>query len=354
MLAACSGGSNVLDDRYRMYSLIQKALFSLPTETSHNLGMSGISLADKLCLSRLVAPKAISAPVEVMGIRFDNPVGLAAGLDKDARHIDGLAALGFGFIEVGTVTPKPQLGNPMPRLFRLPEANAIINRMGFNNLGVDHLVEQVKKARYKGVLGINIGKNKDTPAEQAVDDYLICMRKVYAHASYITVNLSSPNTPGLRDLQFGEPLKQLLSQLKTAQTELAKEHGRYVPLAVKIAPDMADDDIADVAGALQENGIDGVIATNTTIERDAVKHLQHGEETGGLSGAPVRDKSTAVIRKLAEHLKGDIPIIGVGGIMCGEDAAEKIRAGASLVQIYSGFIYAGPALIRDAVTAIQQ
>ena len=336
-----------------MYSLFQKVLFKLPTETSHHLGMAGISLADKLCLSRMMAPKAIAAPVEVMGIRFANPVGLAAGLDKDARYIDGLGALGFGFLEVGTVTPKPQPGNPQPRLFRLPEAQAIINRMGFNNLGVDHLVEQVKKSRYQGVLGINIGKNKDTPAEQAVEDYLICMRKVYPHASYITVNLSSPNTPGLRDLQFGEPLKQLLAQLKAAQAELAEEHGRYVPLAVKIAPDMADSDIVDVAGAFLEHGIDGVIATNTTIERDAVKHLEHGAEAGGLSGAPVRDKSTAVIRKLAEHLGGEIPIIGVGGIMCGEDAAEKMRAGASLVQLYSGFIYAGPTLIRDSVNAIR-
>lgn len=337
-----------------MYSLLQKILFQLPTEASHNLGMTGISLADTFCLSRLVAPKRVDHPVEVMGITFPNPVGLAAGLDKDAKHIDGLAALGFGFIEVGTVTPKPQPGNPQPRLFRLPEAKAIINRMGFNNLGVDHLVEQVKNAKFTGVLGINIGKNKDTPAEQAVDDYLICMRKVYPHASYITVNLSSPNTPGLRDLQFGEPLKQLLAQLKTAQAELAAEHGRYVPLAVKIAPDMAVSDIADVAGAFLEHRIDAVIATNTTIERDAVKHLEHGAEAGGLSGAPVRDKSTAVIRELAAQLKGEIPIIGVGGIMCGEDAAEKIRAGAALVQIYSGFIYAGPKLIADSVSAIKR
>ena len=336
-----------------MYSLLQKVLFQLPTETSHNLGMAGISLADKLCLTRAVAPAPVSHPVEVMGITFPNPVGLAAGLDKDAKHIDGLAALGFGFVEVGTVTPRPQPGNPQPRLFRLPEAQAIINRMGFNNLGVDHLVEQVKASKFSGVLGINIGKNKDTPAEQAVDDYLICMRKTYEYASYITVNLSSPNTPGLRDLQFGEPLKQLLAQLKQAQAELAEQHGRYVPLAVKIAPDMANSDIADVAGAFREHHIDAVIATNTTIERDAVQHLQHGAEAGGLSGAPVRDKSTAVIRELATQLRGEIPIIGVGGIMDGADAAEKIRAGASLVQIYSGFIYAGPKLIADSVNAIK-
>ncbi len=335
-----------------MYSLMQALLFRLPEETSHHLGMRGIALAKRFCLTRLVAPGLIEKPVEVMGIRFPNPVGLAAGLDKDAKYINGLAALGFGFIEVGTVTPKPQPGNPLPRLFRLPEAQAIINRMGFNNLGVDHLVEQVKKAKFKGVLGINIGKNKDTPAENAVDDYLICMRKVYAYASYITVNLSSPNTPGLRDLQFGEPLEQLLSQLKAAQSELTQQHGRYVPVAVKIAPDMAPDDIANVAAVFLELGIDGVIATNTTIEREAVKHLKHGAEAGGLSGAPVREKSTEVIRELSKHLKGKIPIIGVGGIMRGEDAAEKIAAGASLVQIYSGFIYAGPQLVADSVRAI--
>lgn len=336
-----------------MYSLMQRLLFRLPTETAHHLGMRGIALANTFCLTSLVAPRRQQKPVEVMGLRFPNPVGLAAGLDKDGKYIDGLAALGFGFIEVGTVTPKPQPGNPQPRLFRLPEAKAIINRMGFNNLGVDQLVEQVKKAKFDGVLGINIGKNKETPAERAVDDYLICMHKVYAHASYIAINLSSPNTPGLRDLQFGEPLKQLLGQLKSAQTELAQQHGRYVPIAVKIAPDMAADDIADVAEAFLEHGIDGVIATNTTIARDAVKHLQHGAEAGGLSGAPVRDKSTQVIRELSRHLNGKIPIIGVGGIMQGADAAEKIAAGASLVQIYTGFIYAGPQLIADAVRAIR-
>lgn len=337
-----------------MYSLLQRLLFSLPPEASHHLSMRGISLAQRCGATRLLAPRRLDYPVEVMGITFPNPVGLAAGLDKDACYIDGLAALGFGYIEVGTVTPRPQAGNPQPRLFRLPKAKAIINRMGFNNLGVDHLVEQVKKAKFNGVLGINIGKNKDTPAEQAVDDYLLCMRKVYPHASYITVNLSSPNTPGLRDLQFGEPLRRLLGQLKEAQAALAQEHGRYVPLAVKIAPDMAADDIANVAAALLDHRIDGVIATNTTIEREAVKHLPQGEETGGLSGAPVRDKSTEVIRELSRHLQGKIPIIGVGGIMKGEDAAEKIAAGAALVQLYSGFIYAGPTLIRDCVDAIKR
>lgn len=335
-----------------MYAILRRLLFCLPTETSHQLALPATDLLARLRLSGLVRRPA-PLPVSVMGLDFPNPVGLAAGLDKDARHIRGLAALGFGFIEVGTVTPRPQPGNPSPRLFRLPEAKAIINRMGFNNLGVDQLVEQVKQAHFDGVLGINIGKNKDTPAEQAVDDYLHCMRKVYPYASYITVNLSSPNTPGLRDLQFGEPLRALLSQLKQAQGDLNKQYGRYVPLAVKIAPDMADADIADVARVFVEQGIDGVIATNTTIERDAVRHLKHGTEAGGLSGEPVRDKSTAVIRELARHLEGKIPIIGVGGIMRGADAAEKIAAGASLVQLYTGFIYAGPGLIADAVEAIR-
>ncbi len=333
-----------------MYSLIRRLLFLLPTETSHHLSLAAIKWLEKLGLSGLVAARTTSAkPVTVMGIEFPNRVGLAAGLDKNADYIEGLAALGFGFIEVGTVTPLPQDGNPQPRLFRLPAAGAIINRMGFNNYGVDHLVEQVRNTKYRGILGINIGKNKDTPAEKAVDDYLICMRKVYPHASYITVNLSSPNTPGLRDLQFGEPLEQLLSQLKNEQKRLTEEHGRYVPMAVKIAPDMAQDDIEQVAAVFVKLEIDGVIATNTTIERDKVSHLTHGQEAGGLSGAPLTLASTDVIRALAKALDGKLPIIGVGGIMAGEDAAEKIQAGAELVQIYSGFIYRGPELITEAI-----
>lgn len=336
-----------------MFSLLRQCLFSLPTETSHHLALDSLKWAEKLKLSSLLASPQSQSPVTVMGLEFPNPVGMAAGLDKNAEYIDGLAALGFGFIEVGTVTPKPQPGNPKPRLFRLPDAQAIINRMGFNNHGVDYLVEQVKRSRYDGILGINIGKNKDTPAEKAVDDYLICMRKVYPHASYITVNLSSPNTPGLRDLQFGEPLEQLLAQLKAEQKLLAEQYQRYVPVAVKIAPDMAEDDIQQVAEALVRNGIDGVIATNTTIAREAVKHLPHGEETGGLSGAPLTQASTGVIKALAEALDGRLPIIGVGGIMSGEDAKEKMEAGASLVQIYSGFIYKGPKLVADAVKAIE-
>ncbi|MBW2939629.1 quinone-dependent dihydroorotate dehydrogenase [Zhongshania aquimaris] len=335
-----------------MYSLLRRLLFCFPTETSHHLSLTSVSLIQKLGLSRLIAKPMVLSPKTVMGIEFPNSVGLAAGLDKDAKHINGLAALGFGFIEVGTVTPKAQPGNPQPRLFRLPEAEAIINRMGFNNLGLDNLLSQIETAGFKGVLGINIGKNKDTPAEQAVDDYLIGLRAVYPHASYVTVNLSSPNTPGLRDLQFGKPLIDLLAALKKAQLALAEKHGRYVPMAVKIAPDMAEDDIRRVAEVFVEQGIDGVIATNTTIARDAVAGLPHGEEIGGLSGKPVRDSSTTVVRILADALQGRLPIIGVGGICDGESAAEKIAAGASLVQIYTGFIYRGPALIAEAASAI--
>ncbi len=337
-----------------MYQLLRRLLFCLPTEPSHYLALGSLKLLQKLRLSGLVADRPPADAVDVMGIHFPNRVGLAAGLDKNADYIDGLAALGFGFVEVGTVTPVGQPGNPQPRLFRLPEAKAIINRMGFNNQGVDYLVKQVQRCQFRGVLGINIGKNKDTPAEKAVDDYLICMRKVYPYASYITVNLSSPNTPGLRDLQFGEPLEALLSQLKQEQARLADKHSKYVPLAVKIAPDMALDDLQKVAAAFRKHNIDAVIATNTTIERDAVAHLPHGTETGGLSGAPLTDRSTEVIRQLAQALEGDLPIIGVGGILNAQDAADKIAAGAALVQIYSGFIYQGPALVGDSGRAIAQ
>ncbi len=333
-----------------MYSLIRPLLFRLSAESAHNTSLKALSLVHRLGLSGLLAARPQACPVEVMGIRFPNPVGLAAGLDKDARHIDALAALGFGFVEVGTVTPQPQPGNPLPRLFRLPAAEAIINRMGFNNRGVDALVAAVNASRYDGVLGINIGKNKDTPAEQAVDDYLHCLRKVYPLASYVTVNLSSPNTPGLRDLQFGEPLRALLQALKAAQAELVAEHGRYVPLAVKIAPDMAEEDVRDVARAFVEAGIDAVIATNTTISRDAVAGLPHADEAGGLSGGPVREAATRVVAILRDELEGRLPIIGVGGINSAEAAAEKIQAGAELLQVYTGFIYRGPALIREAVS----
>jgi dihydroorotate dehydrogenase len=337
-----------------MYGLLRQLMFMLPPETSHGVGLRGIDILQRAGLSSLFSCTVPADPVTLMGVTFPNPVGLAAGLDKNAEHIDGLAALGFGFIEVGTVTPRPQPGNPRPRLFRLPAAQAIINRMGFNNHGVDHLVREVSRARYRGVLGINIGKNFDTPVERAVDDYLICMQKVYPLASYVTVNLSSPNTPGLRDLQFGEPLKRLLERLRSEQQRLATQHGRYVPLLIKIAPDMDASDVQQVAAALLEFGIDGVIATNTTITRDGVEHLRHGNEKGGLSGAPVRDRSTAVIRMLREALGEAYPIIGVGGIMSGDDAAEKIRAGANLIQIYTGFIYRGGSLISEAAEAVRR
>lgn len=336
-----------------LYPLLRNALFCLPTEASHHLSLNSISLAEKLCATS-VLPAVPANPVKVMGIEFPNPVGLAAGLDKNADHIDGLAALGFGFIEVGTVTPRPQPGNPQPRLFRLPQAGAIINRMGFNNLGVDHLVAQVQRAKYRGVLGLNIGKNFDTPVEKAADDYLHCLRKVYAHASYVTVNISSPNTKGLRSLQAGDALADLLAQLKAEQLRLADAQGRYVPLAVKIAPDLSGDEVQVIAETLVHHQIDGVIATNTTLSRKGVENLPHGQEQGGLSGRPVRELSTQTIRALSKALDGRLPIIGVGGISDGPSAAEKIAAGASLVQVYTGFIYEGPGLIREAAKAIAQ
>lgn len=335
-----------------MYTLARDLLFKLAPETSHDLSIDLIGAGGRLGLNGLLCKASASLPVRVMGLEFANPVGLAAGLDKNGDAIDGFAQLGFGFIEIGTVTPRAQPGNPKPRLFRLPEAQGIINRMGFNNLGVDHLLARVQAARYRGVLGINIGKNFDTPVERAVDDYLIGLDKVYAHASYVTVNVSSPNTPGLRSLQFGDSLRQLLEALRQRQEDLAVVHGKRVPLAIKIAPDMTDEETVDVARALLDTGMDAVIATNTTLSREGVEGLQYADEAGGLSGAPVRDKSTHTVRVLAGELQGRLPIIAVGGITEGQHAADKIAAGASLVQIYSGFIYQGPALIRQAVDAI--
>lgn len=335
-----------------MYQHIRDVLFRFDAETSHELSLDLLGAAERLRLLGLFAPKVASNPVQVMGLTFDNPVGLAAGLDKNGDYFNALGALGFGFVEIGTITPRPQPGNPQPRLFRIPEAQAIINRMGFNNKGVDHLVAQVKKRRYKGILGINIGKNAVTPVENAVDDYLICLRKVYDYADYITVNISSPNTPGLRNLQFGDSLSQLLAPLKQEQTRLHQATGRYVPIAVKIAPDMDESEIHQVAGVLVQEEMDAVIATNTTISRVGVEGYANATETGGLSGLPVRDKSTFVIRTLNASLGGKLPIIGAGGILDGASAADKIRAGASLVQVYSGFIYEGPSLISRAVDGI--
>jgi dihydroorotate dehydrogenase len=335
-----------------VYELIRKFLFKLDAETSHELTLDMLGAAQRLGLIKLFAPKVPDQPVEVLGLKFPNPVGLAAGLDKNGDYIDALGNLGFGFIEIGTITPRPQPGNPQPRLFRLPEHQAIINRMGFNNKGVDHLVEQVKKAKYKGVLGINIGKNFDTAVEDADRDYEICLEKVYEHADYVTVNISSPNTPGLRNLQFGDSLKSLLSTLKEAQKRLEKQHGKYTPILVKIAPDMDQDETKMVAEALTENEMDGVIATNTTLDREAVAGHEHASEAGGLSGKPVQGSSTQVLAWLSEELKGKMPIIGVGGIIDGASAAEKMKNGAALVQVYSGFIYRGPKLISEASDAI--
>lgn len=335
-----------------MYSLARSILFQFSGETAHELALDGLNAAHNVGALSLFTKKAVQAPVEVMGIRFPNSVGLAAGLDKNADHLDALGALGFGFVEVGTVTPKPQPGNDKPRLFRIPEKEAIINRMGFNNKGVDHLVEQVKRSKFQGVVGINIGKNLTTSVEDAEQDYLYCLKEVYPHADYVTVNISSPNTPGLRNLQFGETLEALLRALKEEQTRLAEEHNRYVPIAVKIAPDMDDDEVRMVAENIRNQKMDAVIATNTTLEREAVKGLKNADEAGGLSGKPVRDKSTHVIKVLAETLQGELPIIGVGGIDSAEAAKEKIAAGASLVQVYTGFIYQGPKLIHEAAEAI--
>ncbi|MGP1717400.1 MAG: quinone-dependent dihydroorotate dehydrogenase [Methylophilus sp.] len=335
-----------------LYPLLKPLLFKLDAEQAHDLTLKSLKRAEQLGLLALAAGRLPDQPRQVMGLHFPNPVGLAAGLDKNAMVIDGMAALGFGFLEVGTVTPRPQPGNPQPRLFRLPEAEAIINRFGFNNLGVDQLIQNVKAAKFKGVLGINIGKNFDTPNERAGEDYLTCMRKVYAHASYITVNISSPNTKNLRALQEKEALGALLATLKSEQNILSQVHGKYVPVALKIAPDLTTEQVVEIAELLMQHRIDGVIATNTTLARDAVAGLAHADEAGGLSGAPVKDGSTRVIRTLATSLQNSLPIIGVGGILNGEDAKEKIDAGASLIQLYSGLIYRGPQLIKDCRKAL--
>lgn len=332
-----------------MYSTLRALLFKLSPETSHNVSLTALSRLHSLKLLPLFYRRPSNNPqtVEVMGLTFPNRLGLAAGLDKNADHLDALGALGFGFVEVGTVTPKAQDGNPKPRLFRLVDHHAIINRMGFNNKGVDHLVENVKKSRYSGVVGINIGKNLTTSVENALDDYLIAMRKVYTSADYITINISSPNTPGLRSLQYGDELDTLLSRLVEERVNLQKASGKYVPIAVKVAPDLSSEEIASIAEILQKNNIDAVIATNTTLSREAVEGDAQAEEQGGLSGAPLTARSTEVIREFYLHLQGTVPIIGVGGICSAEDAQEKLDAGAELVQIYSCLIYKGPKLIQD-------
>jgi dihydroorotate dehydrogenase len=340
-----------------LYPLIRKFFFALDPELAHGLGMNGIEFLNRAGIACLLAKPVAANPVELMGLTFPNPVGLAAGLDKNGEHIDALASLGFGFIEIGTVTPRPQPGNPKPRMFRITEKQAIINRMGFNNHGVDQLLANVAKSKFAqsgGILGINIGKNFDTPIENAADDYLICMERVYTAASYIAINISSPNTKNLRELQKDDALDALLGQLKTEQARLADKHGRYVPLVLKIAPDLEDEQIHSIADLLRQHRMDGVIATNTTLSRAEVEGLPNANEAGGLSGAPVFERSTAVLKKLAGHLQGEVPIIGVGGIMQGGDAVAKLDAGASLVQLYSGFIYRGPELVGEVARAIAE
>jgi len=328
-----------------MYSLLRNLLFCLPPESSHDLSLDLIGAAERLKLSSLFTSNPVSDPVEVMGLKFPNKVGLAAGLDKNGDFFNGLGNFGFGFVEIGTITPRPQPGNPQPRMFRLPEAQAMINRMGFNNKGVDHLVAQVEKRRYEGVLGINIGKNFDTSVAQAEKDYLICLEKVYQQADYITVNISSPNTPGLRDLQFGQQLDDLLAAIDEKRKVLADQYEKRVPIAVKIAPDMDEVNLKAVTELLVRHQMDAVIATNTTIDKSMVADMSFGNEQGGLSGAPLTQSSTAIISSLNNILKGELPIIGVGGIMNEHDAQDKIAAGASLIQLYSGFIYEGPDLV---------
>ncbi len=331
-----------------LYDIARPFLFSLDAETAHEVVLHALHFAGRV----LPAGKPAAAEaVDVMGLRFPNRIGLAAGLDKNGEAIDGLARLGFGFIEIGTITPRPQPGNPRPRMFRLPEVRGIINRMGFNNHGLDVLVANVKAARYSGILGINIGKNFDTPIERAADDYLACLDKVYALASYVTVNISSPNTQNLRQLQGESELDDLLGRLKAAQARLADTHGRYVPLTLKIAPDLEPEQVSNIAAALRRHRIDAVIATNTTIARDKVQGIRYGEQQGGLSGAPVFERSTAVVAQLAAALASELPIIAAGGVMDGRGARAKLDAGASLVQLYSGLVYRGPALVRECVQA---
>ncbi|EOU1336902.1 quinone-dependent dihydroorotate dehydrogenase [Cronobacter malonaticus] len=332
------------------YPFVRKALFQLDPERAHELTFQQMRRITGTPLEALLRQKVPSKPVTCMGLTFKNPLGLAAGLDKNGECIDALGAMGFGSVEIGTVTPRPQPGNDKPRLFRLVEAEGLINRMGFNNLGVDNLVENVKKAHFDGVLGINIGKNKDTPVEQGKDDYLICMEKVFPYAGYIAINISSPNTPGLRSLQYGDALDDLLAAIKNQQQRLSQKHHKYVPVAVKIAPDLSLEELIQVADSLVRHNIDGVIATNTTLDRSLVQGMKYCDETGGLSGRPLQLKSTEIIRLLSQELQGRLPIIGVGGIDSVIAAREKMAAGASLIQIYSGFIFKGPPLVKEIVT----
>ena len=335
-----------------IYPLFRPLLFALDPETAHEITFASLDLAARCGAAHAFTRHLPPSPVTAMGIQFPNRIGLAAGLDKNAAHIDGLAALGFGFIECGTVTPRAQPGNPKPRLFRIPESEALINRLGFNNEGVERFVANVARASWRGIVGINIGKNFDTSNAHAADDYLACLRAVYARASYVTVNVSSPNTKGLRDLQSEEVLAGLLVALKAEQQRLADKHAKYTPIAVKIAPDLAPSAIDGIARVLAREKADAVIATNTTLARDAVKGRSRADEAGGLSGRPLREQATAVVARIAKALDGALPVIGVGGIMSGTDAREKIDAGATLVQLYTGLIYRGPALVAECAEAL--
>ena len=335
-----------------LYQLFRPFLFSFDAETAHNLALSGMNLTPAGAMQRLFGSKVPSRPTTVMGLEFKNPVGLAAGMDKNGDHVDALGELGFGFIEVGSTTPKAQPGNPKPRMFRIPEAEGIINRLGFNNKGVDHLVEAVSERTFDGILGINIGKNKITPNDKAVDDYLNCLQKVYTQADYVTVNISSPNTPGLRNLQHGDALTGLLDRLKKEQKKLADTHNKYVPLAVKIAPDLTAEELKETVDCILKHNIDGIITTNTTNSRDSIDGFDHAYEEGGLSGKPLNELSLSILKQVKAISGDDLPIIAVGGIMSGADAKARLDAGASLVQIYTGFVYKGPELIRHCVEAV--
>ena len=337
-----------------LYRLVRPFLFSLEPEQAHRLTLQMLELAHRTKTGLVGGTRLVSSPRNVMGLSFPNPVGLAAGLDKNGEHIDALASLGFGFIEIGTVTPRPQPGNPHPRLFRLVSDRAIINRMGFNNDGVERMLANVASARYRGILGINIGKNFDTPLERAVEDYLYCLRKAYTAASYITVNISSPNTANLRELQHEAELDRLLDALGSERNRLTQLHGKRVPLAVKIAPDLTQPDIERMAVLFIKHQIDAVIATNTTVSREGLIGARDANQAGGLSGAPLKALSTKIVAQLAAVLKGRVPIIAAGGILCAADAREKIAAGASLVQLYSGLVYEGPALVRNIAHALAE
>lgn len=337
-----------------MYSLFRPILFKLDAEKAHDFALKAIKQGVRGPIARAIACSVPDSPRELMGLKFPNPVGLAAGMDKNGYAINAWSGLGFGFVEIGTITPRPQPGNPSPRMFRIPEKEALINRLGFNNKGVDYLIRQVIAANFDGILGINIGKNFDTAVENAADDYLTCLQKVYPHASYVTINISSPNTEGLRGLQHGDQLEGLFSQLKKAQKELQIKYSKYVPLVVKIAPDLESNEIVDIAAAILAHDIDGVIATNTTLSRDGVSGYANANESGGLSGGPLTTRSTEVLEKLVRELKGNVPVIASGGVMSGQDAQAKIDAGASLVQLLTGFVYRGPGLIREVAQQLSR